>query len=208
MTIHPSRFEQVTAATDLLLGAVAAYAVVQLLPRGDFKAQIWAWALGLLAFASLLGVCAHGLAMSQKTNDRVWMPLNLSLGLALGLFVVGAAFDLLGEEAARMLLPVMLGLGFVFFLVTVIFPGSFLTFIIYEAIAMTFALGVYLFLYLKGTSSAGWMSLGIFVTIIAAAVQAAGKAGRRIFWYFDNNGVFHLIQIIGLGLVYSGLEIL
>jgi len=208
MSIHPSRFEQVTAATDILLGAVAAYAVLKLYPLADFKSRTWMWAFGLLAFASFLGILAHGIAMSQKVNNRIWMPLNLSLGLALGMFVVGAVFDLLGEESARMILPVMLFLGFVFFLITIIFPGSFLTFIIYEAVAMLFALGAYIFLFYNGTSSAGWMSLGIFVTIIAAAVQATGKVGKSIFWYFDNNGVFHLIQIIGLGLVYIGLGIL
>ena len=136
------------------------------------------------------------------------MPLNLSLGLTLGLFVVGAVFDLLGEESARMILPVMLFLGFVFFLITIIFPGSFLTFIIYEAVAMLFALSAYLFLFLKGTPCAGWMAAGVFVTIIAAIVQATGKAGKSIFWYFDNNGVFHLIQIIGLGLLFVGLRLL
>jgi hypothetical protein len=165
------------------------------------------WALGLLAFASFLGVAAHGLAMSQKTNNLIWMPLNLSLGLALGMFVVGAMFDLRGEESARAILPFMLALGVMFFFVTIIFPGSFMTFIAYEAVAMFFALGVYVFLIFKGTVGAGWMSLGIFVTIIAAIIQATGKAGKSIFWYFDNNGVFHLIQMAGLILVYAGLGI-
>lgn len=208
MSIHPSRFEQITALTDLIMGFIACYAVLQLLPFANLKSQVWMWALGLLAFASFLGVFAHGIAMSQKTNDRLWMPLNLSLGLALGLFVVGAVLDWRGEETARMILPFMLALGVVFFFVTIIFPGSFLTFIAYETAAMFFALGVYLFLFFKGTSSAGWMAAGIFVTIVAAAVQATGKTGKSIFWYFDNNGVFHLIQMIGLVLVYAGLEIL
>jgi hypothetical protein len=205
MSFHPSRFEQVTAITDFFLGLVASYAVYKLSTLADFKSQVWMWCFALLAFASFLGVIAHGLAMSQKTNDRLWMPLNLSLGLALGIFVVGAVFDLLGEESARTILPVMLFLGVIFFLITIIFPGSFLTFIVYEAIAMIFALGSYLFLFFKGTPHAGWMAAGIFVTIVAAIAQATGKAGKSIFWYFDNNGIFHLIQIIGLGLLYAGL---
>lgn len=208
MPLHPSHFERTTALTDLTLGLVASYAVVKLFPLTDFKSQVWMWALILLALASFLGVIAHGIKMPQKTNDRIWMPLNLSLGLALGLFVVGAVFDLRGEEIARVMLPYMLALGGVFFIVTLVFPGSFLTFIAYEAVAMFFALGVYVFLSYKGSlPNAGWMAAGIFITLIAAAVQAAGKAGKGIFWYFDNNGVFHLIQLIGLGLVYRGLGI-
>jgi hypothetical protein len=207
MSLHPSRFEQTTAFTDLVMGLMAGYAALKLFPLEDFKSQIWAWAFALLALASFLGALAHGFAMSQKTNDRIWTPINLSLGFALGIFVVGAVFDLLGEETARTILPFMLFLGVAFFCVTIIFPGSFLTFIAYEALAMFFALGVYVFLFFKGTSNAGWMAAGVFVTMIAAIVQATGKAGKSIFWYFDNNGVFHLIQMIGLGLLYVGLGI-
>lgn len=209
MSIHPSRFEQITALTDLLLGLLASYAVIKLMPLAGFKSQIWMWAFALLAAASFLGVIAHGVAMSQKTNDMIWKPLNLSLGLTLGLFVVGAVFDLSGKETARTILPFMLALGTVFFFVTIIFPDTFLTFILYEGIAMIFALGVYIFLFYKGTlPNAGWMALGVFVTIIAAIVQTVGKAGKSMLWYFDNNGMFHLIQMIGLIFLFIGLGII
>ncbi len=209
MSIHTSRFEQMTALTDLLLGLLAGYAVIQLALLTGFKHQLWAWAFALLCAASFLGALAHGFSMSQKTNAAVWMPLNLSLGLALGIFVVGAVFDLSGEKSARMILPFMLVLGAVFFLVTIIFLGTFLTFIIYEAIAMIFALGVYIFLFYKGAlPNAHWMALGVFITLIAAAIQAIGQPGKSILWYFDNNGIFHIVQMIGLTLLYIGLGIL
>ena len=208
MSIHPSRYEQMTALTDLILGMIASYAVVKFMPHTDFKSQVWMWAFALLAFLSFLGMIAHGLTMSQKTNDTIWKPLNLSLGLALGLFVVGAVFDLRGEESARMILPIMLALGMVFFLVTIIFPGTFLTFIIYESVAMLFALGVYIFMfYTDALPNAQWMALGVFVTIIAAIVQATGQVGKSMLWYFDNNGMFHLIQMIGLVFLFVGLGI-
>lgn len=208
MSIHSSRFEQITALTDLIMGLLASYAVTKLMPLVGFKPQIWMRAFALLAFASFLGVMAHGIAMSQKTNDTIWKPLNLALGMALGLFVVGAVFDLRGEESARIILPFMLALGVIFFFVTILFPGTFLTFIVYEGIAMIFALGVYIFLLYKGSlPTAGWMALGFFVTIIAAVVQAMGEAGKSMLWYFDNNGMFHLTQTIGLILLFRGLQI-
>ncbi|MDD2922216.1 MAG: hypothetical protein PHQ36_08010, partial [Anaerolineales bacterium] len=209
MSIHPSRFEQMTALTDLFLGIFASYAVVKLIPLADFKSQVWRWAFALLAIASFLGALAHGIAMPQKTNARIWAPLNLSLGLALGLFVVGAVFDFSGEESARTILPIMLALGVIFFLVTIIFPDTFLTFIIYEGAAMLFALGVYVFLFYKNISpNAQWMALGVLITIVAAVVQAVGQAGKSMLWYFDNNGMFHLIQMIGLAFLFMGLGIL
>jgi hypothetical protein len=143
--------------------------------------------------------------MSERSNEMIWKPLNLSLGLALGLFVVGALYDLRGVETARTALPVMLVVGVLFFVITLLIPGKFIVFIIYEAVAMVFALSVYIFLFSKAMVGAGWVVAGISVTIIAAAVQASGKAGESIIWHFDNNGVFHLIQIPGILLVLQGL---
>jgi len=104
-------------------------------------------------------------------------------------------------------LPIMLGIGLGFFLFTLWKPGTFMTFIVYEAVAMFFALGVYIYLFFTSAlTGAGWMLLGVFVTILAAVVQATGKAGKGIFWYFDNNGVFHVIQMTGMVLLYIGLK--
>lgn len=201
-----SPYERVTAWTDIFMGALAVLIAFQFSQFTEFKFTIWAWTFGLLAFSSFLGAIAHGYEMSRKMNDRLWMPINLSLGLALGLFVVGALFDLSGERTARMALPIMLAMGVGFFLFTVWRPGSFMTFIAYEAVAMVFALGVYGYLFFTSTlTGAGWMLAGVLVTIIAAVVQATGKAGKGIFWYFDNNGVFHLIQMAGMVLLWMGL---
>lgn len=189
------------------MGLLAGFIAFQLSQNPGFKFTIWTWAFALLTISSFLGAIAHGYEMTRKTNDRLWMPINLSLGLALGLFVVGALFDLSGEAIARLILPVMLAIGFGFFLITVWKPGTFMTFIAYEAVAMLFALGVYVYLlFTSSFAGAGWMVAGVLVTIIAAAVQATGKAGKGIFWYFDNNGVFHLIQMLGMFFLLIGLR--
>lgn len=204
---HTSPYERVTAWTDVLMGLLAGFIAYQLSQIFGFKFTVWTWAFALLTISSFLGAVAHGYEMTRKTNDRLWMSINLSLGLALGLFVVGALFDLSGEAIARMSLPLMLVVGFGFFLITVWKPGTFMTFIAYEAVAMLFALGVYIYLlFTLSLAGAGWMVMGVLVTIIAAAVQATGKAGKGIFWYFDNNGVFHLIQMVGMVLLFVGLR--
>lgn len=144
MKIHPSRVEQVTAVTDILMGLLTLYLAAGLANDVGFKSTVWTWAFGLLAFSSLVGAAAHGFVMSEKTYSRLWMVINLSLGWTLGLFVVGALNDLSGEKAARIALPIMLAAGFGFLLVTVWKPGTFMTFIAYEAVAMLFALGVFM----------------------------------------------------------------
>lgn len=207
MLIHSSPYERITALTDVLMGLLAVFISAQLLVGGDFRHSVWAWAFGLLAVSSFLGAVAHGFEMSQRANIRLWMPINLSLGLALGMFVVGAFNDLAGETLARFMTPIMIVLGFGFFLVTLWKPGTFMTFIAYEAVAMLFALYAYGYLFfVRSFPSSGWMLGGVIVTVIAAVVQATGKAGKGIVWYFDNNGAFHIIQMIGMVLLWVGLK--
>ena len=207
MKIHPSRFEQMTALTDVALGILSGSAAFQVLQFSGFKSTVWGWAFALLAFSAFVAALAHSFEMTQKTNERLWMPINLSLGWTLSLFVVGALIDLSGDAIARAALPAALIVGLLFFVITVLRPGSFMTFIAYEAVAMLFSLGVYVFIFFKGTlPGAGWMLAGVFVTILAAVVQALGKTGKSIVWYFDNNGVFHLIQMIGIVLLLTGLK--
>lgn len=207
MLFHHSPFERVTAITDVFMGLLATFAALSISQLDGFRSDLWAWTFGLLALSSFLGAVAHGFQMTQNTNDRLWMPINLLLGLALGLFVVAALFDLSGEQAARTALPVMLAVGVGFFLFTLWKPGTFMTFIAYEALAMLFALGSYGYIFFTGTlAGAGWLVTGILITIIAAVVQATGKAGKGIIWYFDNNGVFHIIQMMGLVMLWMGLK--
>lgn len=208
MLIHHSPFERVTAITDVFMGLLAAFAALNISQLTGFRSDLWAWTFGLLAVSSFLGAVAHGFQMSQRTNDRLWMPINLSLGLTLGLFVVASLFDLGGEQLARVALPIMLAVGVGFFLFTLWKPGTFMTFLAYEALAMIFALGAYGYLFFNDSlAGAGWLAVGILVTILAALVQATGKAGKGIVWYFDNNGVFHVVQMLGLGLLWLGLVV-
>lgn len=206
MLIHHSPFERVTAITDVFMGLLAAFAALNISQLAGFRSDLWAWTFGLLAVSSFLGAVAHGFQMSQRTNDRLWMPINLSLGLTLGLFVVASLFDLGGEQLARVALPIMLAVGVGFFLFTLWKPGTFMTFLAYEALAMIFALGAYGYVFFNDSlAGAGWLAVGILVTILAALVQATGKAGKGIVWYFDNNGVFHVVQMLGLVLLWLGL---
>ena len=206
MLIHHSTYERITALTDVLMGLLAGFVSFQVFVIGGFRHSVWAWVFALLAVSSLLGAVAHGFEMSERANQRLWMPINLLLGLALGMFVVGAVNDLSGEALARFMLPVMVVLGFGFFLFTLWKPGTFMTFIAYEAFAMLFALSTYGYLFFaKSYPGSGWMLSGVLVTVLAAVVQATGKAGRGIVWYFDNNGVFHVIQMVGMVLLWVGL---
>ena len=55
---------------------------------------------------------------------------------------------------------------------------------------------------------AGSVAMGILVTLAAAAVQASRLIPSiTLIWTFDHNGLFHILQMVGLVLIVLGLRI-
>lgn len=123
------------------------------------------------------------------------------------LFAAAAVHDGWGSAIARRLLPALLGAGVLFFLVTLVRLGSFAVFLVYEAAAMLFALAIYTRLALRRRlAGATWIGVGIALNLLAAGVQATGSVRLRIGVPFDHNGVFHLIQIVAIGVLVAGVR--
>jgi len=204
--------EQTTALTDLILAAVALGGIFflqwgPLNASGFARMTIWSTAFGLIGLASALGAAAHGLILGQKLQQRMWRILNAALALAVALFVVGVVIDLWGLPASYPTLPLMLLTGLGFYVLTSRFPGIFFVFIVYEGLALAFALGAYVFLSLRGElEGAGLMAAGILISIVAAGVQFKKSISFTLIWHFDHNGVYHLIQTVGLLLLLIGLR--
>jgi len=203
--------EQTTAATDVLLAILAFIVAVKVYQSGKNtdlrKTRIWVWAFGLLAFAAAVGSVAHGFQMSKLTNFILWQPLNLALGVAIGLFVAGVVYDFMNFSLPRTLIPALLVIATIFYTITVMIPNAFIVFIIYEAIAMLFSFIVYTMLATrKKVKGAGLMAAGILVTIIAAGIQAVETIKITLIWEFDHNGIFHIVQMIGVLLLMKGLQ--
>ena len=202
--------ERTTSLTDGILALVAMGAVLYL-QSGDFndtwKTNIWSWAFGFIAISSALGTIAHGLVLSETSHQRIWQAINLGLGLSVSLFVVGVAYDLWGTATARPMLWGMLVLGCSFYAVTRIFPGIFFVFIIFEGIALIFALVAYSWIASRGAlDGAVLMAAGVLVSLVAAGIQAAKNIKLKLIWTFDHNGLFHLVQGVGLVLLVMGLK--
>ena len=210
MQLNPLPTELTTAATDVALGLLAIACAAYLWRFAEYdswKVNLWCGVFGVLAVAALLGAVAHGFVWSTKMWHLFWIPLFLLLGLAVALFVVGAVYDWLGPSAARIALPVMVVLALVFFSVTQMVSGAFAVFIVFEAAAMLFALAVYGYLATTQNSSGmGLMAAGVALNIAAAAAQASQTVSFTLIWRFDHNGVFHLVQMLGLIVLTAGLK--
>lgn len=201
--------ELTTAATDALLALESFLLAVWLwrTPAGDgWRRGLWCWVLGLLAVASLLGAIAHGLLMPAEVREALWKPLYLCLGVLVALFVVGAAADVWGNVFARRLVPGAVAVGAVFFGLTELWDGAFLVFVVYEAVALASALIIYTWLAATGRlHGAAIIAIAIVVNLVAAGVQASSLA----LWLvvpFDHNGLFHLVQMVGVALLAWGLH--
>jgi hypothetical protein len=160
---------------------------------------------GLLTVASVLGAVAHALAIGEGWRELLWRPLYLALGLVVALFAVGAVYDWKGRRVAMRLLPIALPVALGFFAVTQVVSGAFLVFVLYEAVAMLVALGIYGALAVRGRRGAGLVTLGVLLSIVAAGLQATGTVRLHLVVPFDHNGVFHLVQIVALAALTAGL---
>lgn len=210
MELSGSPAERTTAATDVLLGLTAAGGIVWLQwfqPAPSWRIQIWSWSFGLIALAAALGAITHGLVLVQTLRRRLWGALTLALGLAVSLFVVGGVHDLYGMEAARRFLPVMLLTGVGVFLISRLWAGLFIVFIVFEGAALAAALVAYAQLAAAGAlDGAGLMTAGVLVSMAAAGTQAARRLRLEFIWEFDHNGIFHLLQTAGLMLLCQGIS--
>ncbi len=202
--------EQTTAATDAILTIFSLFIVFSLIRMGKnqpWKSYIWSVIFGLFSIAAVLGSVAHGFKMSASLNALLWHPINLALGLMISLFVVATSYDIWGKPAVRRILLPMLAIGIFFFGLTMIWPDSFLVFIIYEFLATLFALAGYTWSDLKKSFPGAWlMAMGILLSIVAAGVQASGMIRFTLVWDFDHNGAFHLIQMIAFVFLFQGLK--
>jgi hypothetical protein len=209
LRIIASPTERTTAATDALLAAQALLVVATLsqMPAvHPWKAWLWIINFGLLALAAALGAVVHGLELPHRLLQGLWGMVYLLLGQVVGLFTVAAIFDLWGQPAAQNALLPLVGIGLLFFAMMVARSSTFFMFIIFQAVALLFALLVYLWLTLSGgLPGAGWMAAGIVTTLAAAAVQAGGRARFTLVWQFDHNGTYHFLMMAAVALLFIGL---
>lgn len=208
MTITAIPTEQTTAATDLVLAVVAVGCALALRSTGralPFRLRTWTWIFGLLALAAAAGTVAHGLVLSDVWSGALWRLIYLALGLTVALFVAAAVHDWKGRGVASRLTPMLVSVGVGFFLVTQIWSGSFLVFVVYEAVAMLLALGIYLYLALRRRLGGAWLMVVAIVLNIAAAAVQASSLGVTVVVPFDHNGVFHVVQLAAILVLTAGL---
>lgn len=193
--------ELTTAATDLLLALMALALAVRYRQQ-----RSWSRVFGLLALGAGLGAAAHGLALPVPVANGCWLIIYAALALLVAQFVVIVIEGLWGAGAGRRAGIPMLLVAAGFWLYTAFVGESFLPFIVYEVLAMGFALLGFTWMAWQRRTGAGWLVLGVLLTLVAAAVQALKLVTFTLIWPFDHNGAYHLIQMVALVPFWLGVR--
>ncbi|WP_242337222.1 MULTISPECIES: hypothetical protein [Anaeromyxobacter] len=194
--------------TDLGLALECAAFAVLLSREGGARARRWfAGFFAVLGAAAALGAIEHGF-VADKTSSVgavVWSATLLAVGLgAVAGWGAGARL-VLGRRAARALTG---GVALAFGLYAAVVLGGERRF----AVAIAFYLPAALFLLVafllagrraEARVSAGAWGLGL--TFVAAAIQQGRIALHPR--YFDHNALYHLVQAVGLYLVFRGARL-
>ena len=207
MPLNILAVESTTAGTDAVLAAASALGIVFLsrtMPR-DAQRTVWLVALAGWGLSALLGAITHGMSLDPGFERILWQPLYISLGVAQSLLVVAAVGAWRGDAAARRLLPFMLVAAGLFYAATWLTGGNFLVFVLYSTATTVFALVVYLVLAARKRPGARLIAAGLALSLASGAVQASTMSAHFI-WTFDHNGLFHLVQLLGLLTLVAGLR--
>jgi len=199
--------ELTTAATDALLTIVVVAGIMwlrRMVPASP-RRSLWVRGLSLFALAGALGAFVHGFDLEPGTRQLLWQPLYLTLGSALAFFSAGAIGDWRGDAAARRSLPALLALVIAFYLLTRLSGGKFLVFVIFEALALFFALTVYARLAFLHKRGASLVLTGLVLSLAGGALQASTLTAH-VIWEFNHNGLYHLVQLVGVVFLLAGLR--
>ncbi len=210
MEIVTNIYEQTTAFTDFILGIISVLLFLTINRAGrnvdKIKTRVWGSIYICIAISSFLGGIVHGLVISALVYEILWSIIFLCSGFLISFLGVGALYDFYRSRLPMVIYWLAGGFSILFFLLNLYGPDTFIFFIGYEMLILIGALYYYNRIYRKAKMK--WtfqMLLGIGLSIIAAVLQTIDSIRITLIWDFNNNGVFHLIEMFALFSFASGV---
>ncbi|AWF81478.1 hypothetical protein BTJ40_11965 [Microbulbifer sp. A4B17] len=204
--------ELTTAATDLGLALIALCGVMYLLIRVNntsWKRNIWICFFCLMFVVSLLAAIYHGISLPEYMLDYLWHGVLVLFGLLISSFVLAVAVDLSSEKFSKRIIPWVSVLYFAVFVVSLFLENKFLGFAIYQlSISAVAFVGYIVVTVARGRPlQGGWfMAFGALISIIAMAIQVGGTLSLDFIWRFNYNGIYHIVQMVGIVSFIFGLH--
>ncbi len=210
MPLVKSPTELTTAATDLILGIECAVILILLwqTPSPErWRIYLWSGFFGSLTASSLLGAVAHGWEVSPGLRQILFLLIFGGIGLSVGLLSIGAWGEVFGGAWVGKALWFLVALG-----ILLVGMGRFYRWILLVGgtlgvSAFFFSLGVYGFLaWSRSTSAVLLIVAALLLSLAGGAVQTSRWTLHLIF-PLDHNGLFHLVEMVALGLLGAGVRI-
>ena len=199
--------EPTTMLTDYALAALAVWLGWRLLGSGrrtgERSRMLWGLSLLGMALAATAGGTSHGFAayLGGVETSWAWKVTVFSTGLSSAAMLAAAVTARLAGAARLAILGLVIA-KLALYLAWMSVHDDFL-FVIYDYAPSMLA--VVALLALPGRDAplpgAGWVAAGVAVSFAGAVVQQSGFA---LHHHFNHNDLFHVIQMVGVWLLYRG----
>ena len=199
--------EPMTMATDYLITIFAFVWGIRMLGKNKARpgraVRFWAGALIFTGVAAATGGTFHGFItmMPDWLDTTTWKATMVAIGVASFCFASATIFTAFKGGLRRILLWVVAVklLAYLWWLI----GHDHFKYAIYEySPTMVAALIIQLYLWMKRKDPAApWIVAGIAVSFLAASVQMVGVGLHE---HFNQNDIYHVVQIAGLYLFYRG----
>lgn len=193
-----------TVLTDYVLGVLCVILAVRLgLMHAGHCRRYWAWALVISAAAAFCGGTYHGFlpVLSGRASELLWTSTLWFIGCAAFCGTLATAWYWLSPRWRRGV-GILAGMKLITYLWLTTRTGDFLVAIVDYSTAFGFVLIAHGWAWYRTRDpSAGWIVSGVLVSFLAAGIQAAGLAPHP---QFNHNDLYHVVQMIGMWMLYRG----
>ena len=203
--------EPMTMASDYLLAALAVLLALRLLRLGRLLShasiRLWGFALLATAAGAIAGGTSHGfsLYLGDLGQAATWKLTVYSIGVASLLMISGSIIATVPRWLRQWLIAAAL-IQFAVYAVWMLTHDGFV-YVIYNYVPSMIAL-VLLHGYSRYSQrdvASPWIIAGVAVSFAAAGIQ---QSGWPLHEHFNYNDLYHLVQMAGLFLFYTGARVL
>lgn len=195
-----------TLLTDYLIMAQCLYFFVVLGRTGvaaSSARHLFGWAFLFTAVAGFAGGTVHGFRplLSQGLEDGLWLATLHATGLMSFCFSLAVVRAVVAPRWHG-LLAVLLAIKLLGYLAWVSMDPQFIRVIVDYGLGLLLVLALMLYsLCVRRQGHERYFLAAIGVSVVGAGVQASGFSLHE---HFNNNDLFHLIQLVGFYLFYRG----
>ena len=201
-------YEPMTALTDLLITfftSLWALSLMQIVQESHSLTHAhWSNAFWMTAVGGFFGAVSHGIGPNLPLIIRtaIWRLTLIAIGWTAFFMLMGTSVYILSPESVRWIkwLPIIFILAYH---ICLFIKDDFSVVIAFYAPVLVIVLLSYVYGYLVlMRTPAIYVIIGVVVSFIAAFVQHKKLVLHK---HFNHNDLFHVIQLVGLYLLYVGV---